>query len=115
MATVDDYIEALPEPLRETAERAREVIAGELGDGVIWHGHPVWMIGTTPVALLKAYATYVTFGLFQGQLVEDPSGRLEPAARLMAAVRLRAAADVDESLFSGWLREAGARVASPAA
>ena len=115
MTTVDDYIEALPEPLREAAEHAREVIAGELGDGVIWHGHPVWMIGGTPVALLRAYTTYVTFGLFQGRLVADPSGRLEPAARQMASVRLRAAADVDGALFAGWLRQAGARVASAAA
>ena len=55
MVTVDDYIEALPEPHRGTAARARDVIDGELGDGVIWHGHPVWMVGSTPVALLKAY------------------------------------------------------------
>ena len=114
MATVEAYIEALPEPLRTTAARAREVIAGELGDGVIWHGHPVWMIGSTPVALLKAYSTYVTFGLFQGQLLEDPPGRLAPAARQMATLRLRAAAEVDEALFAGWLREAEARMASPA-
>jgi hypothetical protein len=115
MATVDDYIDALPEPLRGAAERAREVIDGELGDGVIWHGQPVWMITKTPVALLKAYTTYVTFGLFQGQLVADPSGRLAPAARQMATVRLRAAADVDAALFACWLREAVALVASHAA
>ena len=115
MATVDEYIEALPEPLREAAARAGEVIAREFGDGVIWHGHPLWMIGSTPVALLKAYSTYVTFGLFHGRLLDDPSGRLVPAARQMATLRLRAAAEVDEALFAGWLREAGARVASPAA
>jgi hypothetical protein len=113
--TVDEYIEALPEPLREAAAEARGVIDGELGDGVIWHGHPVWMIGTTPVALLKAYTSYVTFGLFQGQLVADTSGRLVPAARQMASVRLRSAAEVDEALFAGWIREAEARLASHAA
>ena len=115
MATVDDYIEALPEPHRGTAARARDVIDGELGEGVIWHGHPVWMVGSTPVALLKAYTAHVTFGLFQGQLLEDPSGRLAPAAQQMATVRLRTAADVDDALFAGWLRAAGDRLASAAA
>ena len=110
--TVDDYIEALPEPLRSAAAEARGVIDAELGEGVIWHGHPVWMMGKTPVALLKAYTTFVTFGLFQGQLVEDPSGRLQPAARRMASVRLRAAADVDEALFAGWIRDAQSQVTS---
>ena len=70
------------------------------------------MIGKTPVALLKAYTTFVTFGLFQGQLVEDPSGRLQPAARRMASVRLRAAADVDEALFAAWIRDAQSQVTS---
>jgi hypothetical protein len=111
---VDDYIEALPEPLRGAAAEARGVIDAELGEGVIWHGHPVWMIGTTPVALLKAYTTYVSFGLFQGQLVDDPSGRLQPAARRMASVRLRAAAEVDETLFAGWIRDAQSQVTSAA-
>ena len=112
--TVDDYIEALPEPLRGAAAEARGVIDAELGEGVIWHGHPVWKIGTTPVALLKAYTTFVTFGLFQGQLVDDPSGRLVPAARRMASVRLRAAAEVDEALFTAWLRDAQSQVTSAA-
>ncbi|MDX6597083.1 MAG: hypothetical protein QOE87_970 [Gaiellales bacterium] len=112
--TVDDYIEALPQPLREAAAEARDVIDAELGDGVIWHGHPVWMIGNAPVALLKAYTSFVTFGLFQGQLVEDPSGRLASGSRQMASVRLRAAAEVDEVLFAGWIREAQSQVTSAA-
>jgi hypothetical protein len=111
---VDDYIAALPEPLRGAAAEARSVIDAELGEGVIWHGHPVWMSGTTPVALLKAYTAFVTFGLFQGGLVDDPSGRLVPAARRMASVRLRAAADVDEALFTGWIRDAQSTVTSAA-
>ena len=57
----------------------------------------------------------MTFGLFQGQLLDDPSGRLAPASRQMATVRLRAAADVDDTLFAGWLRAAGERLTSAAA
>ena len=113
--TVSAYIDALPEPLRGAAAEARGVIDAELGEGVIWHGHPVWMVGSTPVALLKAYTAHVTFGLFHGRHVEDPSGRLVPGGREMASVRLRAAADVDDALFTRWIREADARVATSAA
>jgi hypothetical protein len=108
--TVDEYIEAVPEPLRGAAAAARAVIDAELGEGIIWHGHPVWMLDEKPVALLKAYTAFVTFGLFQGQRVDDASGRLQPAARRMASVRLRAVADVDEALFTGWIREAQSHV-----
>ena len=113
MATVEEYLAALPPPLGEIAASARAIIDAELGDGRMWHGHPVWMVGTTPVALLKAHNSYVTFGLFQGQLIPDDSGRLEPAARLMASLRLRSLDDIDETLFSGWLQEARERLVSP--
>jgi hypothetical protein len=113
MATVGEYVAALPAPLGDVAARARATIDAELGDGRMWHGHPVWMVGTTPVALLKAYSSYVTLGLFQGQLISDESGRLEPAARQMASLRLRSLADIDEPLFRGWLRQARERLGSP--
>jgi hypothetical protein len=56
--------------------------------------------------LVKAYGSYVTFGLWRGQEITDPSGRLIPGARAMAAVKLRDVADIDPALFSDWLREA---------
>jgi hypothetical protein len=108
MADVEDYLAALPEPLREIAERVRRVNDAELGEGRMWHGHPVWMIGATPVALIKAYTLYVTFGLFQGRAIDDESGRLEPGSREMASVRLRRVDDVDGPLFASWLRQANA-------
>ncbi|MGV9770832.1 hypothetical protein [Streptosporangium sp. NPDC003464] len=46
----------------------------------------------------------MTFDLWRGQEISDPSGRLEPAARQMAAVRLRTLADIDPDLFTTWLR-----------
>lgn len=39
------------------------------GVGAIWHGQPVWSMGTVPskvpVCLLKAYPTYLTFGFWR--------------------------------------------------
>ena len=109
---VDDYLATLPDPLRGVAEQLRVIIDAELpaaGGGIVWHGHPVWKIAGSPTCMLKAYSSYVTFGFWQGQSIEDPSGRLESGARTMAHVKLRGVDDVDAELFADWLRQAGER------
>ncbi|WRZ91891.1 DUF1801 domain-containing protein [Streptomyces sp. NBC_01007] len=104
------YLNDLEGPLRDIGERIRPVIDSALPDdsGALWHGHPTWSLGDkpgqTPVCLLKAYKSYVTFGLWRGQEVADPSGRLVAGARHMASVRLSGAEDVDPVLFGEWLR-----------
>ncbi|GIJ79104.1 protein of unknown function (DU1801) [Micromonospora phaseoli] len=112
--SVDDYLAGLNAALRETAEVVRPVIDGTLADaaGVMWHGNPVWGLGEAPgrqpICLLKAYTSYLTFGLWRGQEVTDRSDRLIPGARQMASVRLSTTADIDEPLFADWLRQARA-------
>ncbi|MDP9864861.1 MULTISPECIES: DUF1801 domain-containing protein [Streptosporangium] len=108
-ATVTEYAAALDPALREIAEKLQTIVDTVFPQaGAVWHGHPVWSLGPapgkTPVAYFKAYSSYVTFGLWRGQEISDPSGRLEPAARQMAAVRLRTLADIDPDLFTTWLR-----------
>ena len=111
-ATVKDYLATLGEPLREVGEEARSIIEAGLPEaaGAVWHGHPVWSLGAKPgqrpVCLLKAYPSYVTFGLWRGQRLADASGRLEPGAQEMAHVKLRTVADIDAALFTAWLRQA---------
>ncbi|MCG5457340.1 DUF1801 domain-containing protein [Micromonospora sp. PSH03] len=110
--SVDDYLAGLAGPPREIGEKLTPIIAAALpgATGAMWHGHPVWSLGDRPgqrpVCLVKAYGSYVTFGLWRGQEIVDPSGRLIPGARAMAAVKLRDVADVDPALFSDWLRAA---------
>ncbi|MFC8080139.1 DUF1801 domain-containing protein [Streptomyces sp. NPDC057307] len=110
--TVDAYLASLDDSLRGVAEDVRKVVDAALTgvDPAMWHGHPVWSLGVAPgerpVALIKAYSSYVTFGLWKGQQINDPSGRLEAAAREMAGVKLRSGADIDVELFTGWLRQA---------
>ncbi|OKI67918.1 DUF1801 domain-containing protein [Micromonospora sp. CB01531] len=112
MDAVTDYLAGLDAPLRETAEKLRTVIDAALPEasGAMWHGHPVWGLGDrpgkTPVCLVKAYPSYVTFGLWRGQDVADASGRLTPGARRMASVKLRTIDEIDPDLFAGWLRQA---------
>ncbi|GAA2396290.1 hypothetical protein Cme02nite_65060 [Catellatospora methionotrophica] len=111
-AQITDYLAGLDHPLRDVAAAMRPVIESALPGttGVLYHGHPVWGLGEhpgrRPVCLLKAYPAYVTFGLWRGQDVTDPSGRLTPGARRMASVKLATADDIDPDLFTGWLRAA---------
>ncbi|MGN9843091.1 DUF1801 domain-containing protein [Nonomuraea sp. H19] len=109
--TVAEYAAALDQPLRDIAEKLQAIIDAALPQpGAVWHGHPVWGLGQapgkTPVAYVKAYSSYVTFGLWRGRQISDPSGRLEPAAREMAAVKIRTLAEIDAELFTTWLRAA---------
>ncbi|MBM7490761.1 DUF1801 domain-containing protein [Micromonospora luteifusca] len=112
--SIDEYLAGLAGPLREIGEKLTPIIADALpgATGAIWHGHPVWSLGDRPgqrpVCFFKAYRAYVTFGLWRGQEIADPSGRLAPAARAMATVQLRDVADLDPALFAGWLGAAAA-------
>lgn len=108
---ISDYLSGLDAPLREIGQRMRPVIDAALPGATsgMWHGHPVWGLGTPgkqPICLLKAYTSYITFGLWRGQDITDPSGRLKAGARRMASVKLASTEDIDEVLFTGWLRQA---------
>ncbi|GAA4991599.1 DUF1801 domain-containing protein [Kitasatospora paranensis] len=110
-ATVDDYTASLPEAQQRICDLLLPLIEQAVpGTGAVWHGHPVWSLGAAPgkapVCFVKAYAGHLAFGLWRGQEVADPSGRLAAGARSMASVRLRSTADVDAALFAGWLAAA---------
>lgn len=107
--SVEQYLSAQPQPLCDIGLAVALLIAAELPEAEpsLWHGHPTWKLHREPTALLKAYTRHVTFGLWRGSQVEDPSGRLVPSgAQQMAAVKLRAVDDVDSELFADWLRQA---------
>lgn len=110
--TISNYLNSLDAALRETGEKLRTVIDAALPDatGTIWHGHPVWGLGDKPgkhpICLLKAYPSYLTFGLWRGQEIGAGSGPLVPGARQMASVKLRAVGQIDPASFTDWLRQA---------
>ena len=109
-ATVDEYIDALPEALRDVAARAREMIDANLEGAslAIRWAHPTWSVGRQPVCYLKAASRHVTFGFWRGAAIADPSGRLVSSGQTMAHVKLRRVDDVDPSLFADWLAQARA-------
>ncbi len=105
--TIDGYLETLPEPLQQIGSQLRTLLDEALPDatGAMWHGHPVWKAGPTPVAGFKAYPSYLTFMLWRGQEVSDNSGRLAAGSGAMASVKLRTGDELDPSLFADWLRQ----------
>ena len=107
-ATVDEYIEALPDELLAVAEAARRVIDARLegAESAIKWAHPTWSLGKQPVCYLKGASKHVTFGFWRGASIDDPSGRLETSGSMMAHAKLRSLSDVDEELFADWLRQA---------
>jgi hypothetical protein len=109
---VDTYIDSLSPALADVARGVRAVIDVAIPDATValWHGSPVWSLGdrpgNRPVCLIRAYASYVTFSLWNGTSIGDQSGRLETSAGDKAHVKLRSEADIDPELFTSWLRHA---------
>ena len=108
--TVDEYVAGQPETLRAIGAAMVPIIEAVLpGTGALWQGHPVWSLGEKPgkkpVCLIKAYASYVTFGLWRGREITDGSGRIDTTTG-MAHVKLRTLEDIDAELFTGWLKQA---------
>jgi hypothetical protein len=62
--------------------------------------------GKQPVCYLRAASVRITFGLWRGASIDDPSGRLETSGKVMAHAKLRSREDVDDALFSDWLAQA---------
>jgi len=113
-ANVQEYMADVPAGLRDVAEKALAVVDAAMPgvEVALWHGQPTWSLGEKagqkPVCFLKAYARYVTFGLWRGQEIEDASGRLEAMSRQMAGVKLGGLDDLDAGLLAGWVEQARA-------
>ena len=108
-ATVDEYISALLDALREVAVRTRQVVDAQFPEGAaaIRWAHPTWSLGKEPVCYLKmATPKHLTFGFWKGASIEDRSGRLETSGEVMAHAKLRTVDDVDPALFRDWIRQA---------
>lgn len=106
--TVSEYTAAQPEAVQPICAELERVLnaALERATGTIWHGHPVWMIGKTPVAGFKASSKFVTFMIWRGQEIDAP---LSPTGSFSMAVAKPASVDaIDADAYTGWLRSAEA-------
>ncbi|MFF9358255.1 DUF1801 domain-containing protein [Streptomyces sp. NPDC014741] len=100
-------------PFRDIVEKLIPLIDAALPDAnsAVYHQAPTWSAGEAPgkgpVCYVRAYSKYVTFGFWRGQELDDPSGRLQPGARIMGQVKLASVDEIDEKLFADWLKQAG--------
>lgn len=122
--SVEDYLAAMPPPLRQVAEATRAAIDAAFGIGpdgsdgtagpnartcrIRW-SHPTWSVGKNPVCYLRTASRHVTFGFWKGACLEDPAGRLESTGQVMAHVKLRSVDDVDPDVIANWVKQALAR------
>jgi hypothetical protein len=109
MATIDEYIAGLDAPNDVIAAALRAHLDTGLPDAVgqLWHGHPVWMIGKTPVAGFKAFPNHVTFMLWRGQSIDDDTETLVPTGSAdMASLTIGDTDGFDGEAVDDWLRQA---------
>ncbi|MFF9347201.1 DUF1801 domain-containing protein [Streptomyces sp. NPDC014734] len=113
-APVEEYVAGLAAgPLRDIVEKLLPVIDAALpgANSAVYHQAPTWSIGEAPgkgpVCYVRAYSKYVTFGFWRGQELNDSSGRMQPGAREMGQVKLTSVDEIDEQLFTDWLKQAG--------
>lgn len=104
IATIDEYIETLAEPLREIATQLRALMDKEFPKttGKVWHGHPVWMDRKNPVAGFKDHTSYVTYMIWRGQEHSEAA-----VPRGMASRKISSVADIEDVQAADWLRESG--------
>lgn len=105
MATVDEYVNGLPDEQQAVARRLVGLIDAALPDvpAVVWHGHPVWKDGATPVAGFKAFPRWVSLLIWDGAAAADTSGTLGSSAAGMGTARIASPDELDDTVVSGWL------------
>jgi hypothetical protein len=108
VATIDEYIAGLDETLGSIAATLRAHLDTGLpqATGQMWHGHPVWLDGKTPIAGFKAYPNYVTFLLWRGQSIDDESGTLAPSGSgEMGSLKIASENGFSGERLDDWLRQ----------
>lgn len=103
---VTTYIANAPEPQKSILNALRALIFDVVPDAVEefkWsrpvYGH------NKDFAYLVANKNHVNFGFSQFTKIKNPTEILEGTGKTMRHVKLRSLEDIDESLFSKWLKD----------
>jgi hypothetical protein len=105
--TVDDYLAAVPESLRDVAAALRAAVraaAPEAVESIKW-GQPVYDAGG-PFAALKAYPRWITLTFWRGAAIPDPEGLLEGDGDRMRHARFGAVSEVRADAIAALIRSA---------
>ncbi len=105
--SVDDYINGLEDWKGEVVSAVRFIIlqnAPEAKESIKW-AQPVYEING-PICYIKAFKNSVNFGFWRGVDIDDPGGLLQGTGGKMRHVKLTSLNDVNESVFSGFVKQA---------
>lgn len=105
--TVDGYIKKLEQIKGEIVTKIRQIIldvSPDIKESIKW-AQPIYE-SNGPIAYIKALKNHVNFGFWRGIDIVDPKGILQGSGEKMRHIKLKNLADIDENLFSDFIRQA---------
>ena len=105
--TVDDYIAGLKGWKGDVVSEVRHIIlrtAPETKESIKW-AQPVYE-SNGPFAYIRALKNDVNFGFWRGIDIVDSKEKLLGSGEKMRYIKLKKLADIDENLFSDFVRQA---------
>ena len=79
-------------------------VAPRLDESVKW-GNGCWLKEDVPIAYVYSATEYVQFGFFRGSALKDPQKLLEGAGQYVRHIKVRKLSDIDEDVFTHYLRQ----------
>lgn len=104
---VDEYVGRLSAEQAAIVNRLRDLIrdaAPDAQETFKW-AQPVYE-HNGPLCYIRAFTRTVNFGFWRGAELDDPAGILGGSGDRMAHVAIRSAAEIDETRFTAFLRQA---------
>jgi hypothetical protein len=102
---VTNYIDQAPAAQKEIMTILRKMIHAAvpgITESFKW-GRPVFT-AAKDLTYLKTTKAYVTLGFFNFEKLHDPGKRLEGTGKDMRHVKIKSVNDIDETLFTAWLK-----------
>lgn len=107
-AKVDEFIQALPEEIKEMTEKLRGIIHAadeKLNEEIKWN-MPCFYIGKTNICYLQAAKKHVNLGFYSGASLKDEHDLLEGEGKKMRHIRMKKMEDIPPEKIKDLIREA---------
>ncbi|MFA1819084.1 DUF1801 domain-containing protein [Virgibacillus oceani] len=105
---VDEFIQALPEDIKEMTESLRGVIheANEnMNEEIKWN-MPCFSTGNTNICYLQPAKKHVNLGFYSGAMLQDKDNILEGEGKKMRHIRIKKMEDVQQEKMKALIEEA---------
>lgn len=101
------YIHQLPPGHQKILLRLRDLVytvVPEAGEAIKW-GAPVFTYRNSPVCYIKGLKQHVSFGFFNGTMLNDPGNKLLGTGKYMKFIRIEKPGDLEEEQIRKWILE----------